>query len=85
MKLTYTKIAAKLYKFFYEEGKRYGEFYIRLEPEAGSFGGNASLEMKDPDYGHDLIQALAKELCPTTKVSKKQFMLDRRLEAQGYN
>lgn len=83
MELTYLKVSKNLYKFFYQEGKKYGEFYIRMTPDW--YGGKASLEMKDPDYGHDLIQAMMKELMPIVKVSKKQFMLDRMAEAHDYN
>lgn len=67
MKLTYTKISKNIFKFFYQENKRYGEFYIRLEKN-----GEASLEMKDPDYGHDLIIGLVGELMPETMVIRKE-------------
>jgi hypothetical protein len=89
MNLKYTKISHNLIKFFYEDGKKYGEFYIRMDGH-----GNGSLDMKDSEYGHDLIVALAEELMPVVKVpstkyvtydcSKKQFMLDRRLEAEDF-
>lgn len=79
MTLHYVKISDNLLKLFYDE-KGYGEFYIRLEDPTKVWG-EATLEMKDPDYGHDLIVALAKELMPVVKISKKQFMKEQHLLA----
>lgn len=80
MKLTYTKISKEITKYFYQDGDKYGEFYIRIGKDH-----TATLEMKDPDYGLDLIQALAKELMPTGKVSKKQFMLEQTMHGANIN
>jgi len=58
MNLTYTKLTADTYKFFYQDEKNgYGEFYIRFGP-----GMKASLDMKDWDYSQSLIKGLAEAL-----------------------
>lgn len=60
MQLQYTKITKDSYKFFYEDGTAYGEFYMDILPD-----GTATLHMKDPEYGKSLMdglyQALVKE------------------------
>jgi hypothetical protein len=57
MKLQYTKLTKTLYKFFYEEGKKYGEFYLDLEED-----GTANIHMKDPQYAEDLIEAFGRAM-----------------------
>lgn len=61
MKLTYTKITKTKYKFFYQEGEHYGEFYIEITPK-DEHGGSAEIISKDPDYSQDLIIAFTKAM-----------------------
>lgn len=53
MELLYTKITKNTYKFFYEDGDAYGEFYMDIKPD-----GTAMLYRKDPGYGKDLMDAI---------------------------
>lgn len=74
MKLDYQVISSEplLIKFFYQEGEKYGEFYLRQTVREAKDANNPTdkigvrgtmmLEMKDPDYAIDLLQALAKTL-----------------------
>jgi hypothetical protein len=70
MKLNYLVISTKplIVKFFYEDGKKYGEFYIRFNKETSniknpkdSIGirGIAEIEKKSREYAKDLSQAFA--------------------------
>lgn len=71
MKMNYQVISSNedvVIKFFYQTGKKYGEFYIYMNREAKSASnpespigihGRAELQMKDPEYAKDLLQALA--------------------------
>lgn len=56
MKLKYTKITNKRYKFFYEESGKYGEFYIEME------NGEAEIFAKDSEYALPLIIGFAKAM-----------------------
>ena len=53
MQLQYTKITKTTYKFFYEDGTAYGEFYMDINPD-----NTATIEMKDPTYGKSLIDGM---------------------------
>lgn len=57
MKMHYTKITPRIYKFFYEGEESYGEFYLRIDPE-----GVAELQAKDPIYKEPLLAAFEKAL-----------------------
>jgi hypothetical protein len=64
MQLTYVKITNTCYKFFYENGSAYGEFYMDIIPNNTSLiaGGTATLEMKDPEYGKALMDGFNEAL-----------------------
>ena len=74
MKLNYIKLSKTMYKFFYDENGRYGEFLIELKPliEGNLIHsyGNAELFMKHPEYGQDLLLGLSEALDPvdTSKI-----------------
>ena len=64
MQLKYVKMTKTLYKFFYEDGTAYGEFYLDIIPdeEAPILAGTAELSCKDPAYGKDLLDGLSQAL-----------------------
>lgn len=74
MKMQYVKISNTIHKFFYEDGKAYGEFYIELKPDATSplIGGKAILSMKDPAYGKPLMDGLNAALVEYTNFKEEK-------------
>lgn len=72
MKLTYTTISdedgVKRLKFFFQKGRKYGEFYMEVKAD-GDVNGEAEIFLKDPDYASDLVEGFKKAmagqyLCP---------------------
>lgn len=57
MQLQYIKITNTCYKFFYDEDKEYGEFYLEFLPEH-----KAEISMKDPAYAKSLMDGFAEAL-----------------------
>ena len=95
MNLTYTKISDNLIKLFYQDGDKYGEFYLRFKrltrnlnhmDDPLGVSGEAILEAKDRDYAPSLINALAHELYgeawPVSELINNQFMAERKAEAE---
>ena len=63
MQLKYVKLTHTLYKFFYEDGVAYGEFYLDITPDKpNSVRGDAELSMKDPEYAKSLMDGLNQAL-----------------------
>lgn len=68
MKLNYTKISQTLYKFFYEEDGKYGEFYIEITPDKLENGkpsivnGTAEIFGKSNEYNPVLVAAFKEAL-----------------------
>lgn len=95
MLLTYQVISQKngesLIKFYYQENKRYGEFYLRfnrlgqdinnLKSPIGTRG-VAEVKAKDQDYAFPLLQGFSEalEFVKRCEVCGKVFNPDRRNE-----
>jgi hypothetical protein len=66
MHLAYCKITATKYKFFYQDGDAYGEFYMDIEPESDARG-TADISVKDPEYAKDLLDGFIEALADFRK------------------
>lgn len=94
MNLTYQVLSEKeetVIKFFYEDVRRYGEFYMRLNRESINTNnptspigvhGKAVLEAKDEDYAFPLLQGISEalEFVKKCDVCGNLFKSDRRPE-----
>jgi hypothetical protein len=99
MKLTYEVLSVEkgksIIKFFYQEGKRYGEFYLRLDRDVKhalnpksplGVRGKAEIEAKDRDYAFPLLQGFSEvlEFYKRCDVCGDLFRPDRHLETCNF-
>ena len=58
MKFKYIRLNAKRYKFFYENGEKYGEFYLELDKDTGT----GEIFAKDQEYAQELTKAFSEAM-----------------------